>query len=133
MKSDILIKDDIFAILRDSPLAKAVSGKLCKQGVRPKGSDKEDIVISVLANENGQLQEAFVNVNIYVNDDIKGNGQNQEATIRLRELCSLSAQVLECGSGGDFRFTLESQRVLPVEEAKLHVINNKLNYKQLNE
>lgn len=133
MKSDILIKDDLYKFVKDGPLATAVSGKVCKQGVRPKGSDKEDIVISVIANENGQIQEATVNVNIYVADDVKSDGQNQEATIRLRELCKIASETLEVGSGDDYRFTLESQRVLAVEDTREHVINNKISYKQINE
>ncbi len=133
MKSDILIKDDVHTFIKNSTLASAVTGKICKQGVRPKGSDKEDVVISVIANQNGQIQEAVVNVNIYVKDDIKSDGQNQEATIRLRELCDTASEILEVGSGEDFRFTLESQRVIEVEGTKEHVINNRLNYKQINE
>lgn len=133
MKSDILIKDDVYAFIKKSPLASAVTGKICKQGVRPKCSDKEDVVISVVANMNGQIQEAVVNVNIYVADDIKSDGQNQEPTIRLRHLCRIASETLEVGSGEDFRFTLESQRVLAVEDTKEHVINNRLNYKQVNE
>lgn len=133
MKSDILIKDDVYALIKNSPLASAVTGKICKQGVRPKGSDKEDVVISVIANLNGQIQESVVNVNIYVADDIKSDGQYQESTIRLRELCRIASETLEVGRGEDFRFTLESQRVLAVEDTKEHVINNRLNYKQVNE
>ena len=45
MKSDILIKDDLYRFIKSSPLASAVTGKICKTGVRPKGSDLEDIVI----------------------------------------------------------------------------------------
>jgi hypothetical protein len=133
MKSDILIKDDVYAHIKNSPLASAVTGKICKQGVRPKDSDKEDVVIAVIANLNGQIQEAAVNVNIYVADDIKSDGQNQEATIRLRELCRIASETLEVGRGEDFRFTLESQRVIEVPGTKEHVINNRLNYKQVNE
>lgn len=133
MKSDILIKDDIYAHIKNSPLASDVTGKICKQGVRPKGSDKEDVVIAVVANLNGQIQESVVNVNIYVADDIKSDGQNQEATIRLRELCRIASETLEVGRGEDFRFTLESQRVIEVQGTKEHVINNRLNYKQVNE
>lgn len=133
MKSDILIKDDVCAFIKKSPLATSITGKVCKQGVRPKGSDKEDIVISVIANMNGQIQEAVVNVNIYVADDIKSDGQNQEATIRLRELCRIASETLEVGSGEDFRFTLESQRVIEVQKTQEHVINNRLIYKQINE
>lgn len=133
MKSDILIKDDVYAFIKKSPLAAAVTGKVCKQGVRPKGSDKEDVVIAVIANLNGQIQEAAVNVNIYVKDDIKSDGQNQEATIRLRQLCEIASDTLEVGRGEDFRFTLESQHVIEVPGIKEHVINNRLNYKQVNE
>ena len=133
MKSDILIKDDVYAHIKNSPLASAVTGKICKQGVRPKDSDKEDVVIAVIANLNGQIQEAAVNVNIYVADDIKSDGQNQEATIRLRELCRIASETLEVGRGEDFRFTLESQRVIEVPGTKEHVINNRRNYKQVNE
>ena len=133
MKSDIFIKDDVYALINNSPLASTVTGKICKQGVRPKGSDKEDVVIAVVANLNGQIQEAVVNVNIYVADDIKSDGQNQEATIRLRELCRIASETLEVGSGEDFRFTLESQRVIEVADTKEHVINNRIIYKNINE
>lgn len=133
MKSDILIKDDVYAFIKKTPLAAAVTGKICKQGVRPKGSDKEDVVIAVVTNMNGQIQEAVVNVNIYVKDDIKSDGQNQEATIRLRQLCEIASDTLEVGRGEDFRFTLESQHVIEVPGTKEHVINSKLNYKQVNE
>lgn len=133
MKSDIRIKDDIYKFIRGTALPNAVTGEICKTGVRPKGSDKEDIVISVIANMNGQIQEAVVSVNIYVADDIKSDGQNQEATIRLRELATIASEVLEVGGGDDFRFTLESQRVLASEETREHVINNRINYQNNNE
>lgn len=131
MKSDIDIKDDIYKIIKSSSLMKKVSGTLSKT-IRPEGSTKEDIVISVLANQNGQMQEAFVNVNIYV-QDIMRNNQNEENSSRLRTLCKESSQLFEVGRGTDFRFVLESQRVLEVSETEEHVINNKLLYKQNNE
>ena len=133
MKSDILIKDDIYNALKNSALASAVTGKICKQGVRPKGSALEDVVISIVANMNGQMQEAVANVNIYVMDDHKSNGQYQESTIRLRELCSLSAEALEVCRGDGYRFVLDSQRVIEVGDTHEHVISNRIIYKQLNE
>lgn len=132
MKSDILIKDDIYNFIKGAGLHLSVNGKLCKEGERPKNSLKEDIVISVISNENGQIQPAIINVNIYVQDNQKSDGQFIENTIRLRELCSLASNTLEVGSGDDFRFTLSSQRVIKVDTNE-HVINNKLVYKQINE
>ena len=131
MKTDIDIKDDIYMFLKGSALAKMVNGKLSKT-IRPTDSNKEDIVISVLANNNGQMQEAYVNVNIYVPDIMRKN-QNEENSSRLRTLCKESSQLLEVGRGTDFRFVLESQRVLEVKDKDEHVINNKLLYKQNNE
>lgn len=131
MKSDIEIKDDIYKFIKGSALEKAVTGKLRKTR-RPKDSNLEDIVISILDNEAGQMQEAFVNVNIYVPDDIRG-GQAEEKSIRLRELCKITYKLLEVGRGESYRFTLNKQRVLEVNGKDEHFINNKLLYKQINE
>ena len=131
MKSDIDIKDDIYMFIKGSPLENAVNGKLSKT-IRPAGSSNEDIVISMLSNQNAQIQEAFVNVNIYVRDLVR-DSQTEEDTIRLRELCNLAKSLLEVGRGNDFRFILDSQRVLEVEGKSEHFINNKLLYRQCNE
>lgn len=131
MKTDIDIKDDIYMYLRDTMLTEVVTGKLSKT-LRPAGSRKEDIVISVLANNNAQIQEAYVNVNIYV-PDVDRKGQAEEDTIRIRELSEIASEILLVGYKDDFRFVLESQRVYEVDGRNEHMINNKLLYKQVNE
>lgn len=131
MKSDIDVKDDIYGHIKGSALEKAVTGKLRKTK-RPNGSGKEDIVISVLANQNGQIQECFVNVNIYVRDIYRDN-QAEEDTTRLRVLCNMSEELLKVGFGDSYRFELDSQRVIEVNGKDEHVINNKLLYRQCNE
>lgn len=131
MKTDIDIKDDIYMFVKSSSLLKKVSGSLSKT-IRPENSNKEDIVISVLANQNGQMQEAYVNVNVYV-PDIKRKNHTEENSSRLRTLCKESSELFKVGRGNDFRFVLESQRVLEVNGKDEHVINNKLLYKQNNE
>ena len=122
MKSDIEIKDDIYKHIKGSLLEKVVNGKLCKASKRPSNSDREDIVISILENGSGQIQEAFVNVNSYVMNDA-----------RCRELCKVAIQVLETGHGESYRFTLNKQRVLEVNGKNEHFINNKLLYSFNNE
>lgn len=131
MKSDIEIKDDIYEFIKGSALEKAISGKL-KKTRRPANSNLEDIVISILDNEAGQMQEAFVNVNIYVPDNLR-DGQAEENSVRLRQLCKLAAELLEVQRGEDYRFTLDKQRVMEVNGKSEHFINNKLLYKQVNE
>lgn len=131
MKTDIDIKDDIYLFIKGSVLESSVTGKLTKRN-RPKGSYLEDIVISVLANQNGQIQDAFVNVNVYVHD-VDVDGQFEEDTIRLRELCRICEQTLSLGRGNDFRFVLDTQRVMEVNGKNEHFINNRLRYMQCNE
>lgn len=131
MKTDVDIKDDIYKYLKSTTLVSEVSGKLSKTK-RPEGSILEDVVISILANENGQVQEAYVNVNIYVSDLFRDN-QYEENTSRLRKLCTLSESLLKVVRGNDYRVTLDSQRVLEVNGKNEHCINNKLLYQQYND
>jgi hypothetical protein len=132
MKSDGLIKKDVYRVIKGSALEAAVSGKLSRRG-RPAGSNLEDIVISVLDNGRGQIQEAFVNVNIYVpdiQDDTKAYVIHDE---RVDELSAMAIVLLEVHNGGEFRFEIDKQRVFKVDGKDEHFINNKLLYRQCNE
>lgn len=129
MKTDIDIKDDMYRFIKDSTLHSSISGSLYKTK-RPNNSALEDIVISVLANRNGQMQESFVYVNIYV-ADVYRDGVYIEDTIRLRELCNLSSILLDSGRIDSSRFQLEEQRVLDSGNNE-HVITNRLLFRQCN-
>ncbi len=136
MKTDEEIKTDVYRVIVGSELQRAITGKVSKRK-RPHNSGNEDIVISVLANENGQIQTATVNVNIFVQDEYI-DGQPEEKTIRIKELCKMAETLFDVFSGDGFRSRLLSQRVMenegtagqPVPE---HVINNKIEYKFNNE
>lgn len=138
MKTDIDIKDDIWRVIKKSPLFKEVTGELKKTSIRPKESRKEDIVISVLANNIRQKQMAYVNVNIYVADNYV-DGQSEENSERLRRLCNMAFSVFENVRGVDFRLSLTDpnfdcgQRVIESEGTSEHVINNKILYQTINE
>lgn len=131
MRSDEDIKTDIYKYIKGSALDEAVTGKVCKRK-RPKNSDKEDIIISILANENGQVQIAYVNVNIYVRNETIGN-QSEENTIRLTELSNIANEKYWEYNGQDYSLRLLSQRVMEAQGADEHVINNKIEYKTINE
>lgn len=135
MKSDIDIKDDVYKVVAASGIKSAVTGGIYKR-LRPlykTGENlKEDVCISILANQTAQIQEAFVNVNIYVQDkDVKG--QKEESTVRLRELCQLSFQTFEVVHGSDFRLSISEQRIIACEGSSEHIINNKLLYQIIND
>lgn len=131
MKNEMEIKTDVFLLLKESALAKAVGGKLSKTR-RPAESEAEDIVISVLTpSANSQVQEVYLNVNVYVPDIRRGNG-HEEDSLRLNELCRLSYEALgtHCGSG--YRLSLTEQKVMRVEGVDEHFINNRVLYQVCN-
>jgi hypothetical protein len=130
MKTDIDIKTDVFRHIKGSVLESTVTGELRYK--RPHNSKKEDIVVSVLANMNGQKQIATVNVNIYV-PAISVKNQPEEDIEREELLCRLSSELLDVFRGEGFRASLIDQRVLELTEAKEYLINNKIEYKIINE
>lgn len=127
MRNEMEIKDDLYHLLKGSVLMKEVSGKLSKT-LRPDKSDKEDVVISVLSeNPDRQIQEVYLNVNVYVADVKRGN-QYEENTIRLKELMTLSKKVFDLAKGKGYRLTLEGQKSFEVPGRNEHFINNKVLY-----
>lgn len=130
MKNDEQIKEEVWEYVLSQPLAEEVSG-VVKRDRRPRDSKKEDVIISILANENGQMQTATVNVNIYVQDKPAGREKDPNHA-RLKKLASLSSATFEVFRGRDFRAHLLSQRITAVGEDE-HVITNKIEYKQNNE
>lgn len=134
MRTDEEIKDDIFAAIKGSSLENEVSGKLSKKD-RPINSNNEDIVISILANQNDQIQKASVNINIYVSDKAEKVGglvQYAENTIRLKLLSRMVFDLLENYVGQSFYLKVDSQRVLSVSGKQEHFINTKVYYQCFN-
>lgn len=126
MKSDIDIKDEIFQMLKGTELESEVSGELCKTR-RPKNSKLEDIVIAVVANEGVERQEAVVNVNVYVEDNII-DGQPEEDTIRCREISNICKSVIkECHINGAW-IRPSPPRVFEAQDIPWHIVNNKIKY-----
>lgn len=133
MKTDIDIQKWLYHKIKGTELSQSVTGVLSDRG-RPSGSEMEDIVISVLANEGaGQIQTAYVNVNIYVKDQWnEGRNAWERDTIRVSELCKLSGFLYHL-YGDSFRVSDKdsSQRVIPAgvrlqDGHTEHIINNKL-------
>lgn len=137
MKTDNDIKNDVYAILKGSSLGTEVTGSIRKYDRAP-GSTKEDVIISVLANESPrQTQEAFVNVNIYVKDlKLKAGNDyyHAENTLRTEQLSRVVANLFESAVIGEsYRITLDRQRVIAVEPTHEHCISSKLLYQCINE
>lgn len=129
MKNDECIKEEVLEFIMSSELPGMVSG-VVKRDRRPEGSGEEDVIISILANENGQVQSATVNVNIYVSM-VDAGPQKDPDHERLKELAEYSQGLFDVFWGTDYRARLLSQRITHKEDVS--VITNKIEYKQSNE
>ena len=130
--TDIDIKDELWAWISASELATAVSGSVYKDQ-RPLNSDKEDIIIAVIARTAGaQRQDATANVNIYVPDARRGR-EAIEDTARLRTLCTAAASLFEYRQVGGAIYELDSQEVMKANGIDWHVINNRIRIRYNNE
>lgn len=129
MKTDIELRDLIYYDLKKADFIKELSGKVYKgEGSkgRPVNSKKEDCLVSVLANVNGEIQEANVNVNLYVADVLLGTKEYVENTPRLRALSRKIADFYAAPKiieGVHVR--IEAQRIF-ASNANEHIINTKL-------
>lgn len=134
MKTEIDIKDDIYRHLKDSALVRQTSGRLIKVGHRPLDARGEDIVISVLESDmTSERQEALVQINVYVADQITPSGESVEDTARLRTLSRLAGEALNRVWGEGYRFTLQKQRIHRVAERREHCIASRVLYQYINE
>lgn len=90
MRTDNEIKTALYKAIKQSPLADAINGEICKRE-RPRGSDKEDVVISILTNQGcGQIQRVYVNVNVYIKDLYNSKNKSYEVDdARVGELSAL--------------------------------------------
>lgn len=130
MKTDVEVRQDIYKYIVGSELKEAINGCISYQGRDDKAST-EDCIISILDNDNDQIQICDVNVNIYV-QNINSGGRSVENLPRTKELAKLSSKVLKRGHGDSFLFKLSKQRIMPVQGKDEFVINNKLRYKHFN-
>lgn len=64
MKSSFEIQNILYRLLNVASITNAIDGEIHKGHV-PAGSQKQDVEINVLANENKYLQTGFINVNFY--------------------------------------------------------------------
>lgn len=133
MKSNIDLEDELYAIIKDSPLAKAVDGDIYQgPDERPDNSQLEDIEIIVIGNQNGDIQTSTINVNVYCRDERDGNKWRRNKP-RLRTIARLGIGMFKKAINTEgYRITLESQGTYPEHQVNQHYVNFKLNYEYFN-
>lgn len=135
MKTAKEIQGDIINLLRESPLAQAVSGQIYRKGYRPLNSKSEDIIVGFVTGMTGEIEEGVVVVNIHVADIPFGNGLLVENGERTAEIERLAADWVESlkASHSNYIFSLSQSIYTEAErEVAEHFVSVRLSYRFYN-
>lgn len=125
------IQGDIYGLLRGSSLFSMISGEVYRDGMRPRDSRKEDIVVVFTSGYTAQIQSGVVTVKIYVPDiDPYQNGVLTEDGERLAELEEAAQTFVEGLSAPNYLFRLaDTIHTSAEEEIGQHFVVVRLRFK----
>jgi hypothetical protein len=126
------VQSDIIALLKGSPLAAAITGKVYRNGLRPRDSAKEDLIVIFTTGVPSQIQTGVVTLNLYVpdidpfaNSVFVEDGQRCEV---LEQACEAWVENLPAAKS-NYRFRLTQTIYTEAEpEIKQHFVVVKLQY-----
>jgi hypothetical protein len=131
MKTTLDLVDVVYGVLKVSSLKGSISGKVYEYQ-RPVNSNVEDVVINSLPITNQQLQQAIVNVNVFVPNlavEETGDISRQVPDVtRLKTLAGLAVQELTDGISGDYTWDVQQQTLIQEEESGQHFINIRIQF-----
>lgn len=103
------VQTDIMALLADSELCAEVSGKVYRNGYRPRDSRLEDIVVTFVTGTPSQVEQGAVTLNIFVPDTTPYNDgvyvEDGHRTSYIEELADRWVQSLTT-SRANYKFNL---------------------------
>lgn len=127
------IEDDIYRLVKEGDLPSLVSGSLYRYDMRPRDSQKEDIIVKFVTGYDSDIQSGTVVVNIYIPDiDPYDNGVFVRDIARCKELeiaANEWAQSLTAAKS-NYRFWL-AQTIYTEEETELkqHFVTIRLRFR----
>jgi hypothetical protein len=133
MKTGKQIQSDVIELLKNSELANLVTGKIYRDGYRPRNSQLEDIIVIFTTGLAEQIQTGIITINIYVPDLETEGGVMVENGRRCEELEIAACEWIETlTSLSAYKFTLQ-QTVYTENDADInqHFVVIKLKYELL--
>lgn len=128
------IEADVYRILKESALKKAIGGQVLRDGRRKKGATTEDAVVKFLSGIDGQEQSGVVLIHIYVsNKAFSDDGELSKDTPRIRELQRVVNNVIANDFDSNTEYVFEKDgtpQSYPVEGIEQHFINVRLKYRR---
>lgn len=132
-KTEKRIERDFFEFVSNSELAKNISGMVYRKGMRPVGSDKEDIVVKFLSGIDEQIQSGIIVLNIYVPDTtIRSTGAKVEDIKRVEELEELALSFIEENDSTEYELSKDgTPKSLETEGIEQHFIQVRIKYRRI--
>ena len=137
MRTSKEIQTDLLALLIDSPLARAVSGKVYRGGQRPRDSKNEDITLHITSVTASQRQEGVAVVNVFVPDIPVGMTatltEDARRTAELERIATNWAEGLTTNLTGEYLIRLASAvYTMQEKETKEHFVVVRLRFSIIN-
>lgn len=102
------VETDIYNLVKESGIGDVIGGGIYRSGLRPRGSEAEDLVVIFTQSDAEQVQGGVVTLNLYVKDiSPYGNGElvpNKKRVAELEE--ALLAAVQWMSVRGAYKFRL---------------------------
>ena len=131
-KTSKQVQGDIYHLLENSPLYSAISGKVYRQGYRPRDSQKEDVVVIFTTGLTDEIQTGVVTINIFVPDiDPYDNGVWVEDGERTEDIEALAQQWVDSLTADKSCYKFKLQQTICTEEEseiRQHFIVVRLRY-----
>lgn len=137
MKTAKDIQRDITDLLRDSVIAEGISGEIYPQGLRPRGSEREDLEVIFTEGAPTEIEEGTITLNIFCPDipdpEEPASGVRYENARRTYEiehlLASWFAGLTTADTGGYLLRPASTISTHPLEETKEHFISARIRYR----
>ena len=110
MRTGTQVQNDIIDLLKGSELVNSISGGLYRGEMRPKDSNKEDLLVMFTSGNGALEQEGDVTLNIYVPDIFVGtDGVSYQDSARCEVLeAAVLAEVSTWNQRSDYHFSLRN-------------------------
>lgn len=126
------VVDDIIAYLSGSKLCSEISGKVYREGYRPRDSRSEDIVVMFVNGIPTQIEQGAVTLNIFVPDITPyNNGVYVEDGRRTSYIEALAAEWVESLKASQSNYLFSLLRTISTmhdEAAQQHFVVVQLEY-----
>lgn len=127
------VENDIYGLVKNSPLASLINGGVYKFGMRPKGSTKEDAIVKFVQGYDSQIQSGTVVINVYVPDfDAFDNGDLVRDITRCEQIEVAANEWVDTLTAGksDYKFK-KAQTIYTEEEPEIdqHFVSIRIRFR----